>query len=177
MSSGASSSGTTDRYQAVMGFPGSPSLGTQRTSLWSGDFFRCESILLKSYWIMVVQSRRRDCDRDRDPGNVPSAFTSLFGIFSSHKGKRWMKLNFSCAITLPVSLRWSVRRAHDLVQAAPRLGDPGSRPQLPMSPANPEDKQLTAFRQLQVAWPPRLRLASVGDRCFLAAALFPYLSL
>jgi putative transposase len=54
MSSGASSSGTTDRYQAVMGLPGSPSLGTQRTSLWSGDFFRCESILLKSYWIMVV---------------------------------------------------------------------------------------------------------------------------
>jgi putative transposase len=31
---------------------GSPS--STKDSLWSVDFFRCESILLKSYWIMVV---------------------------------------------------------------------------------------------------------------------------
>jgi len=33
--------------------PGSPS-SAAKDSLWSVDFFRCESILLKSYWIMVV---------------------------------------------------------------------------------------------------------------------------
>ena len=29
-------------------------IGHAKDSLWSADFFRCESILLKSYWIMVV---------------------------------------------------------------------------------------------------------------------------
>ena len=29
-------------------------IGHAKDSLWSVDFFRCESILLKSYWIMVV---------------------------------------------------------------------------------------------------------------------------
>ncbi len=29
-------------------------IGNARESLWSLDFFRCESILLKSYWVMVV---------------------------------------------------------------------------------------------------------------------------
>ena len=33
---------------------GSPSSGTLKDSLWSVDFFRSETILLKSYWIMVV---------------------------------------------------------------------------------------------------------------------------
>jgi transposase InsO family protein len=52
MWSGAYSSSTTDRHQAVMVLRGSPS--STKDSLWSVDFFRCESILLKSYWIMVV---------------------------------------------------------------------------------------------------------------------------
>ena len=29
-------------------------IGNAKDSLWSVDFFRCESMLLKSYWIMVV---------------------------------------------------------------------------------------------------------------------------
>ena len=29
-------------------------IGHARNSLWSVDLFRCESILLKSYWVMVV---------------------------------------------------------------------------------------------------------------------------
>ena len=29
-------------------------IGHAKDSLWSVDFFRCESILLKSYWIMIV---------------------------------------------------------------------------------------------------------------------------
>jgi putative transposase len=29
-------------------------IGHAKDSLWSVDFFRCESILLKSYWVMVV---------------------------------------------------------------------------------------------------------------------------
>ena len=44
-------------YRAVPGGDG-PSwltvIGHAKDSLWSVDFFRCESILLKSYWIMVV---------------------------------------------------------------------------------------------------------------------------
>jgi putative transposase len=44
-------------YRTVPGGDG-PSwltvIGHAKDSLWSVDFFRCESILLKSYWIMVV---------------------------------------------------------------------------------------------------------------------------
>jgi transposase InsO family protein len=29
-------------------------IGQARDSLWSVDLFRCESILLQSYWVMVV---------------------------------------------------------------------------------------------------------------------------
>ena len=29
-------------------------VGSQKDSLWSLDFFRCESIALKSYWIMII---------------------------------------------------------------------------------------------------------------------------
>ena len=29
-------------------------IGQTRDSLWSVDLFRCESILLRSYWVMVV---------------------------------------------------------------------------------------------------------------------------
>jgi putative transposase len=29
-------------------------IGQARDSLWSVDFFRCESLLLQSYWVMVV---------------------------------------------------------------------------------------------------------------------------
>src|ERR1019366_2606357 len=47
----------------TLGHRGSPSLSPLRhcppnrvnSSLWSVDFFRCESILLKSYWIMIVR--------------------------------------------------------------------------------------------------------------------------
>jgi putative transposase len=45
------------RYRPVPGGDG-PSwltvIGHAKDSLWSVDFFRCESILLKSYWIMIV---------------------------------------------------------------------------------------------------------------------------
>ena len=45
------------RYSPVPGGDG-PSwltvIGHAKDSLWSVDFVRCESILLKSYWIMVV---------------------------------------------------------------------------------------------------------------------------
>ena len=40
--------------QAVMAPPGSPLSGRLKTALWSVDLFRCESILLQSYWVMVV---------------------------------------------------------------------------------------------------------------------------
>src|SRR5271163_4682324 len=44
-------------YRPVPGSDG-PSwltvIGHAKDSLWSADFFRCESILLKSFWIMVV---------------------------------------------------------------------------------------------------------------------------
>ena len=29
-------------------------IGHVKDSLWSGDLFRCESILLRSHWVMVV---------------------------------------------------------------------------------------------------------------------------
>ena len=63
ISSDAYSSSTTDRCRAVMVLRGSPSSGTSKDSLWSVDFFRCESILLKSYWVMVVMDvfTRRIC--------------------------------------------------------------------------------------------------------------------
>ncbi len=32
-------------------------LGNAKDSLWSVDFFRCESILLKSYWVMVIMDQ------------------------------------------------------------------------------------------------------------------------
>jgi transposase InsO family protein len=54
MSSGAYSSGITDRCQAVMAPSWLTVIGHAKDSLWSVDFFRCESILLKSYWIMIV---------------------------------------------------------------------------------------------------------------------------
>ena len=54
MSFGGSSSSTTDRDQAVLVLRGSLSSGRLRTALWSLDFFRCESILLKSYRVVVV---------------------------------------------------------------------------------------------------------------------------
>ena len=47
-------SSTTVRHQAVMGPSWLAVIGHAKDSLWSVDFFRCESILLKSYWIMVV---------------------------------------------------------------------------------------------------------------------------
>jgi putative transposase len=44
-------------YRPAPGGPG-PSwlsvIGQARDSLWSADLFRCESILLRSYWVMVV---------------------------------------------------------------------------------------------------------------------------
>jgi len=54
MSCGASSSSTTDRDQAVMVPSWLTVFGHAKDNLWSVDFFRCESILLKSYGIMVV---------------------------------------------------------------------------------------------------------------------------
>jgi len=32
-------------------------IGHAKDSLWSLDFFRCESILLKSHWVMVVMDQ------------------------------------------------------------------------------------------------------------------------
>ena len=54
MSSGASSSSTTDRVPGGDGPSWLTVIGHAKDSLWSVDFFRCESILLNSYWIMVV---------------------------------------------------------------------------------------------------------------------------
>src|SRR5271168_1709736 len=53
MSSDAYSSGTTNLCHAVMVPRGSPSSGTPRTACGASTS-RCESILLKSYWSMVV---------------------------------------------------------------------------------------------------------------------------
>ncbi len=33
------------------------SLGHSKDSLWSVDFFRCESLILKSHWVMVVMDQ------------------------------------------------------------------------------------------------------------------------
>ena len=32
-------------------------IGHAKDSLWSADLFRCESILLKSHWVMVVMDQ------------------------------------------------------------------------------------------------------------------------
>ncbi|MEN8131989.1 MAG: hypothetical protein ABFS45_17760 [Pseudomonadota bacterium] len=32
-------------------------LGHSKDSLWSIDLFRCESILLKTYWVQVIMSQ------------------------------------------------------------------------------------------------------------------------
>ncbi len=39
-------------------------IGHAKDSIWSIDFFRCESILLRSHWVLVVMdqhTRRRNC--------------------------------------------------------------------------------------------------------------------
>jgi putative transposase len=52
-------------------------IGHTRDSLWSVDLFRCESIVLRSYWVLVVmdQCTPRHLSSDHDP------------LFGAH---RWM---------------------------------------------------------------------------------------
>lgn len=49
------------KYIAPESSGGSPSwftfLGQMKDSLWSGDLFRCESIMLKSHWVLVVMDQ------------------------------------------------------------------------------------------------------------------------
>jgi putative transposase len=47
-------------------------IGNMKDSLWSIDFFRCESILLKSHWVMVLmdQYTRRIIGFAVNPGNI-----------------------------------------------------------------------------------------------------------
>jgi hypothetical protein len=54
-------------------------IGHAKDSLWSVDFFRCESILLKSYWVMVVMDvfTRRIMNSHRTEGEL-----TLWGIRS-----------------------------------------------------------------------------------------------
>src|SRR5262245_61685047 len=37
--------------------PGSPSSATMKDSLWSLDLFRCESAVLRTYWVLVVMDQ------------------------------------------------------------------------------------------------------------------------
>ena len=63
-------------------------IGHTRDSLWSVDLFRCESILLKSHWVMVVmdQYTRRIIGFSVHSGNVdgPALCRMLFHATSGH---------------------------------------------------------------------------------------------
>ena len=65
------------------------SLGHAKDSLWSIDLFRCESILLKSHWVMVVmdQYTRRIIGFAVHKGNVDGpALCRMFNEATSHQG-------------------------------------------------------------------------------------------
>lgn len=65
-------------------------IGHAKDSLWSVDLFRCESILLKSYWVMVVmdQYTRRIIGFGVHAGNVDGP--ALCGMFSeATSGQGW----------------------------------------------------------------------------------------
>lgn len=64
-------------------------IGHAKDSLWSVDLFRCESILLKSYWVMVVmdQCTRRIIGFGVCAGNVDGpALCRMFNDASSDQG-------------------------------------------------------------------------------------------
>jgi hypothetical protein len=50
---------------------GSPSwltfLGDSKDSLWCADLFRCESLILKAHWVMVVKDATEGCKSKRFP--------------------------------------------------------------------------------------------------------------
>jgi putative transposase len=48
-------------------------IGHLKDSLWSVDLIRCESILLRSHWVMVVKT----CSRDASSASVSSLLTSI----------------------------------------------------------------------------------------------------
>jgi transposase InsO family protein len=67
-------------------------IGHAKDSLWSVDLFRCESILLKSHWVMVVmdQYTRRIIGFGVHAGNVDgSALCRMFNDATSEQG--WPK--------------------------------------------------------------------------------------
>ena len=64
-------------------------IGHARDSLWSIDLFRCESILLKSHWVMVVmdQYTRRIIGFGINAGNVDGPMLcSMFNTATSRQG-------------------------------------------------------------------------------------------
>lgn len=64
-------------------------IGHAKDSLWSVDLFRCESILLKSHWVMVVmdQYTRRIVGFSVHAGNVDGpAICRMFNYATSGKG-------------------------------------------------------------------------------------------
>src|SRR5438067_12939549 len=65
---------TTDRIR-IAGGPSWPTfLGHMKDSLWSVDFLRCESVVLQTYWVLVVmdQYTRR-----------------IIGFGNSSRNRRW----------------------------------------------------------------------------------------
>ena len=67
-------------------------IGHAKDSLWSVDLFRCESILLKSHWVMVVmdQYTRRIIGFAVHPGNVDGpSLCRMFNNATSRQG--WPK--------------------------------------------------------------------------------------
>lgn len=64
-------------------------LGHTKDSLWSLDFFRCESLILKSHWVMVVmdQYTRRIVGIAVNAGPLDGpAICRMFGVIASRAG-------------------------------------------------------------------------------------------
>jgi putative transposase len=54
-------------------------LGHTKDSLWSIDLFRCESILLKSHWVLVGCGR--NAGRPAPPAQIPACATNALGSY------------------------------------------------------------------------------------------------
>ena len=54
-------------------------IGHLKDSLWSIDMFRCESILLRSHWVLV--GRGRKARRPAPPAQIPACATNALGSY------------------------------------------------------------------------------------------------
>ena len=69
-------------------------LGHSKDSLWSVDLFRCESLILKSHWVMVVmdQFTRRIIGGSKSPRYLSSDHDPLFRFHQWHANLRILEV-------------------------------------------------------------------------------------